>query len=207
LIEGLKKAENKFPRKRKIIHFMQLHQPYLCLLGNNPSTLHKTIEFFFDSLEKIKSIYGGEETVSTTKNENENVSLRRRWGDWLTEKFGNTNIFSLRKLLGLPPATVGEAFYRNGRSKLKEYYSDNLKKALGGVKRIVDSLRGDIVVSADHGEFLGRSTSEDPEEGSQDVLSDVKLFSALDGSERILGHPSGVKHDTLRKVPWLEVEK
>jgi len=208
LKKGLEIAENNFPKKRKIIHFMQPHQPYLPLFEDNPSFSHKVLEYFFDFLKKIKSFSNkGERTVSTAKNEKGNVSLRREFGDLLRNRFGKFNFFMFRKLLGLPPATIGEAFYRYGRPGLKKYYADNLKIALEEVESIVNSLNGNIVISADHGEFLGRPASENHnQKNTQDILSDVKTFSAPDGSERILGHPYGAENDTLRKVPWLEIK-
>lgn len=66
-------------------------------------------------------------------------------------------------------------------------YEGNLSAALPHVERAIDALSGRIVVTSDHGNLLG------------------ERIHPL--SRRMYGHPTGIKHEHLRKVPWLVVEK
>ena len=68
------------------------------------------------------------------------------------------------------------------RHLFKEIYCENLELVLSFVAEIVPCLEGRIVVSSDHGEFLGEN--------------------GLWGK-----HPPYVDHPALREVPWFEVEK
>lgn len=71
-------------------------------------------------------------------------------------------------------------------SKLKEFYTENLKFALGFVKGILPKIEGRIVITGDHGELLG-------ENGLYGHGSKIgKIDSLL---------------ETLTTVPWFECEK
>lgn len=61
-------------------------------------------------------------------------------------------------------------------------YKENLKLALSEVKKLLPSLDGRTVITADHGELLGE-----------------RLYPLL---SRQYGHPVGVYVDELVKVPW-----
>lgn len=80
--------------------------------------------------------------------------------------------------LALWPA---EAAFWVGDEGLREIYKSNLEIALRYVTKLVRKLSGHIVVTADHGEFLG-------EYG-------------------MYGHPPGRKLPELIEVPWLEIDK
>lgn len=62
-------------------------------------------------------------------------------------------------------------------------YKENLEIALPFVKQLLDRFNGRTVVTSDHGNGLG----ERP----------------FPFGKPIYGHPVGVRHDCLRKVPWL----
>lgn len=53
------------------------------------------------------------------------------------------------------------------------------------VSRVLDSVPGRAVVTADHGELLGERV--------------IPL------SRRLYGHPKNLKSEALRRVPWLEI--
>lgn len=66
-------------------------------------------------------------------------------------------------------------------------YEENLSAALPHVERAIDAFSGRIVVTSDHGNLLG------------------ERIHPL--GRRMYGHPAGIKHKHLRKVPWLVIEK
>lgn len=49
-----------------------------------------------------------------------------------------------------------------GENKVREAYIDNLELVLEGVSRVLKDLKGRIIISADHGEFLSGSRSHPP---------------------------------------------
>ncbi|MBX0324320.1 hypothetical protein EGH21_14920 [Halomicroarcula sp. F13] len=65
---------------------------------------------------------------------------------------------------------------------LWEAYRENLDVVVPHVERLLDSLRGKTVVSADHGEMFGERAFPLP--------------------MREYGHPSGIHTEELTKIPW-----
>lgn len=72
------------------------------------------------------------------------------------------------------------------REHVMRLYRDTLRVALPHVQRLVDTLPGKTVISADHGNVFG-------ERGL--------------GARRLYGHPSNTHHPKLVTVPWLEIDK
>lgn len=72
------------------------------------------------------------------------------------------------------------------REHVMRLYRDTLRVALPHVQRLVDTLPGKTVISADHGNVFG----------------DRGLFG-----QRLYGHPSYTHHPKLITVPWLEIDK
>jgi len=64
-------------------------------------------------------------------------------------------------------------------------YAENLELALPYVEEAIETLDGKTVITSDHGNLIG----ERP----------VPLLGS------VYGHPSGIKHNQLNQVPWLEV--
>lgn len=69
---------------------------------------------------------------------------------------------------------------------LRRAYRENLEAVLPSVERLLESLGGRTVVSADHGEMFGERAFPLP--------------------MREYGHPSGIHTEELTKVPWLVFE-
>jgi hypothetical protein len=65
-------------------------------------------------------------------------------------------------------------------SEIKELYIKNLRIVLEYIESLVEKLDGKIVITADHGEFLGENGK--------------------------LGHPKYTYSEVVRKVPWLVIE-
>ncbi|MFC4448289.1 hypothetical protein [Halorussus aquaticus] len=66
---------------------------------------------------------------------------------------------------------------------IREAYEENLELALPHVQRIQDAVGGKVVVSADHGNMFGERMRPIP----------AKMW----------GHPPGLTHPSLVRVPWL----
>ncbi|WP_321112946.1 alkaline phosphatase family protein [Halorussus salinisoli] len=66
---------------------------------------------------------------------------------------------------------------------IREAYEENLEIALPHVQRIRDSIAGKVVVSTDHGNMFGERMRPIP----------AKMW----------GHPPGLTHPSLVRVPWL----
>jgi hypothetical protein len=80
----------------------------------------------------------------------------------------------------MPPVSPLEYVLKNHSvAQLREAYIDNLKLVLGDVARLISYLSGRIIITADHGEFLGEN----------------KNFS----------HPANSDHPILLNVPWFEI--
>lgn len=69
---------------------------------------------------------------------------------------------------------------------VREAYRENVAIALEQAERLVDTLSGKSVVTADHGNLIGDLTGPIPVRG--------------------YGHPEGLRHRHLVEVPWLVVE-
>lgn len=68
----------------------------------------------------------------------------------------------------------------------KRAYDENLALALAEVERLLEAVKGRIVVTSDHGNMLGERAWPVP----------VRLW----------GHPNGIRTDELVNVPWLVYE-
>lgn len=82
------------------------------------------------------------------------------------------------------PTSKGERrlmndFLLSNINTLRLAYRDNLKLVLKRVSELVPSLKGKIIITADHGDFLGESG--------------------------MLFHPCNNGHHLLREIPWFEV--
>jgi hypothetical protein len=70
-------------------------------------------------------------------------------------------------------------------STIRKAYAENLELALPHVQRIQDAVTGKVVVSADHGNMFGERMRPIP----------AKMW----------GHPPGLTHPAVVRVPWLEI--
>jgi len=144
---------------RTITHYMQPHGPY-------PS---------FDSEEERR--HGNFHLAGGPKL----GSIRGKIGLWLERNLGPEWVWRIRRLLGMDPTWVGEEIWRKeGFESIGKHYEKNLRLVLKEVKRLVQHLEGEIVVTADHGEGLGDEAS---------------------------GHALNREIPVLREVPWLKVRK
>jgi hypothetical protein len=81
-------------------------------------------------------------------------------------------------------------------SELNTIYKENLKLVLDYAQTLVNKFEGKIVISADHGELLGKRTG----------IWKYTDFSRQTPSGTPVGHPKSVYLPELREVPWLIID-
>lgn len=130
MVEYGRRAVDRYPDKRLVVHFIQPHYPFIGPIGQN--------HFDLDSLTCPVWVHLGSDDAD--------VSVE----------------------------TIQAA------------YEENFQLVLPHVARLLESLPGKTVVTADHGQLIGERISPVP----------VKTY----------GHPTGIYVDELVKVPWLVTE-
>ncbi len=158
--------------KRVIIHYLQPHAPYISLgtsvKGHATGDLTQRTGFIKPS-SKSK--------VSAIKKALYDMTYKI-FKD--THFLGNHPDWKLRKFFKLPPKTPMEhLLQKHSVQELRNAYSENLTAVLKEVSRLVEYLSGRIVITSDHGEFLGE--------------------------DNYFSHPQNCDHPIVRNVPWLEI--
>ncbi|MEF8873799.1 MAG: hypothetical protein V5A88_03900 [Candidatus Thermoplasmatota archaeon] len=146
------------PEKRVIAHYMQPHFPYLTL--DNP----------FNPKNKDPSAH-----------DNLKRSLRNFFGSRIRTTLGGSLTRKLLRIFNLPPINpMDETLRKVGHDGLIKAYEENLKAVLESLSKLSDELSGEVIVSADHGEYLGENG--------------------------FYGHSYLPKHQALNDVPWFKME-
>lgn len=176
---------NKFPNKRVIIHYLQPHVPYISpkfkidlkgapvISGWRSYALNSDLEK--SRIKKYLKTLG-----------NELLAILEHKIHLIFVKIGLKHQYELRKLLDLPPLRPMEATWRRyGLEGVREAYKENLRIVLEHatalcIKILRHNPSARIVVTSDHGEFLGENGNFD--------------------------HYPGSKNSLLLEVPWLKVE-
>lgn len=86
----------------------------------------------------------------------------------------------------LPHKLAGTTHIETSHEILRQAYRENLELVLKEVTQLLPELPGKTVISADHGEMLGE----------RDFPVPVHRY----------GHPCGIYHKHLAKVPWFVIE-
>lgn len=129
-----------------------------------------------------KGIYGGFKMAEEGKNEGFLKKIKDKAWSFMVKTLGPRLMFRMGDLLSLREPTRVESVAReDGDRELRQLYMKNLFIVLKEVKKMIKDLPERVVVTSDHGELLG-------EDGFYE-------------------HPRWLKKDTLREVPWLEVER
>lgn len=158
-------AKARYPSKKIIAHFMQPHWPYV-------------------TKEPFQEAFPG--PLARAWEAEKNKSIIDEMGgvfEKIAEKLlGNLRVRKMKDSLNLRNPEPEELFARKyGVDFLREAYEENLCLVLEEVKKTIERIPGDVVVTSDHGEFLGENG----------------LYS----------HQSWSDSPILRKIPWLEVDK
>lgn len=169
----------KFPDKRFIIHYLQPHSPYISskfqsrgFPNPHPHPKYNNVLFGIQGhsvnriLEILFSLLG---TFMRTK------LMKKLW-------FIKT-IWKLREIMRLPPASPIDAVRRKyGVDGLREAYKKNLRIVLGHVAELCNEIlynepSKSLVITSDHGEFLGENGTYGHGYGSRDpILLEVPFF-------------------------------
>ncbi len=162
----------QYPEKRLIIHYLQPHAPYI------------SDKFFSRGFPK-PNIHDGQILTGLAKTNPKITNIFRNL-TFILEKvnfslgLGNLYIFKLKELLFLPPIDPLDATLRlRGVNGLRRAYAENVKTVLSHIAYLASKLSGNIIITSDHGEFLGEN--------------------------RRFGHPCGNYDPIVRKVPWFKI--
>lgn len=158
--EAIRDVAQQYPDKRIIAHYIQPHIPFL-----SHGKLGRPENF----------------VLRDTQGQGRIAERRNRLDNKLKATFGKGRLWTLKRLLGLPPAEDMEVIVREGGlPALRDAYEHNLECALYSVRDALASLDGTVVLTADHGELLGEDND--------------------------FGHGLNRDHPLLRNVPWFEVD-
>ena len=165
------------PNKRFIIHYMQPHAPYI------------SEKFFFRELQpnvyNVGNLWHRTQILSDLTHEfNPKLTVLFRNISFLVNKafsfLGNIYTIKINNFLGLPSITPMDAILiMHGIDGLRKAYAENLKIVLGHVALLVSKLSGNIIITSDHGEFLGE--------------------------KRRVGHPCGNYDPIVRSITWFKI--
>lgn len=154
-------ARREHPNDRLIIHYLQPHYPYLS------NTIPGEIKMYFDG-------------VDGRDRESKNYilsSLSRHVNQSFEKILGRSSFWKLREYFGIKMKSVEEYLWRTySVQELRDLYEKNLRRVLSEVKKLLDNLEGQLVVTSDHGEAFG-------EQGD--------FF-----------HPCGTKNPAVRQIPY-----
>ena len=160
--------------KRAIIHYLQPHAPYLSL-GT------ESYGFPTPDLDAQNVITGINKNAEESK-------FKRKLLKKLLPIFKKTSLFGdhpewfLRQFLSMAPRSPMDAARRKfGKKGLRKAYRANLEAVLAQTVILLKHLSGTIIITADHGEYLGEN--------------------------RCYTHAPSSSSPYLRQVPWLVIEK
>lgn len=156
----------KFPDKKIISHFMQPHFPFL-------------------DIGPLKGLRNPDEDSKIEESKSLLDRIFKKITVWNQRKFGARGWYLqfgfAKKVLGKEPHVVEQIAQEYGKEKLREFYRNNIRRALEEVKKIVKRVPDrKVIVTSDHGYLLG----EDNE----------------------YAHMSWSNTSLLYEVPWLVIE-
>lgn len=160
--------KHKYPNKRFILHYLQPHAPYISKKFFAPARAHRVALHARarrgDPLARAKRF----------------MRMNKHIPNVFRELERNIWYLTLREYLNLPSiAPIDAARRRFGIKGLRKAYAENLKIVLSYVASLVPKLTGSVVISSDHGEFLGENST--------------------------IGHFPFCYNPVLRIVPWFMV--
>ncbi len=197
--------KNSNKNKRKIIHYKQPHCPYLEEL----ETYHgeKYLSHLTNLIELPNGLFNKKNNEKGKKSRNKvgKGVARGRIGKFLKNTFGMEFFTELKEFLRLPSRTTGEVMKRKGVKGLRRLYNENLRRVLRSVAELKEILDGKLVITADHGEFLGDVFYEDLTSRQRRQLNGFRGKNNQNSDKNVKGPLSGhsiVEHPILREVPW-----
>lgn len=132
------RAYLKYPNKRFIVHYMQPHDPYIYIGGMKNLDEHTELFDVFDVRDKYIKVF-----TKIMK-----IILRRKWGI----------LWNIYDAFGLVPRQpMGKTWQKYGNNALRYLYKKNLEIVLEHLKRLVDTISVNWLITSDHGERLGEN--------------------------------------------------
>jgi len=173
--EAFLKARDVYKNKRFILHYLQPHGPYIS---------RNYIPYFEDVKKRELAL-----TVASRKGEQTSkrvektlVKIRMRSGEIIEKALGVQGRWKISKILGISPLSQEDAIgFKEGMRGIRKAYRENLELVLEQVAELLESVSGNILITADHGEFLG-------EYGRY-------------------GHPVQPRRSPNTEVPWLAIKR
>lgn len=170
LNKALFKAKNKYKNKRFILHYIQPHEPYIS--KNYIQYIPKSY------VEKRGEAHG----LIDKKINKKTTNARNSTGKLIQKIFGIEGRWKISNLLGISPFSQPDSIgYKEGMNGLRNAYKENLEVALKSVGELLENISGNILITADHGEYLGEN--------------------------RRYGHGLVPRRPPIVDVPWLISEK
>jgi len=184
----LLKILDRYKGKRIIVHYLQPHAPYLSpkyfVIGFNLPDVSKGFVFVpllpytFSHKSQRKAILKGNKWFL------HKLEVLSCWCERIAKKtiLGNGFILKLWEVLGMPPRSPLDATRRlYGIKGLRNAYITNLLIVLETLTYVLEKIDGNIIITSDHGEFLGE--------------------------RNMYRHPCGISDPILRHVPYFIVNK
>ncbi|MAG26905.1 hypothetical protein CMI47_15305 [Candidatus Pacearchaeota archaeon] len=174
--KALFKEKKKNPKKRFILDVMQPHYPYI---GKNYRKYFLKKE---DELEKKEKIFNREKSKKERKNnlkETFQKKIRSPIAELIKKNLGDELSWKLMKLFKIKPKASWTLIgIQEGMSGIRRAYEENLEFALSHISTLSKNLKGRIVITADHGEYLGEKgfLGHGKNPPHSEVITDVPWF-------------------------------
>lgn len=128
--------------KRFIIHYIQPHHPYL---GK------EYLRYIKPGYQRMKDGLIKKESGAGLKKR-----FNRQMAKLIRRIFGNPTLWRILRLLNKEYEPQEALIYsKEGWKGLRKAYRENVEIVLAASKEIVEAVDGNILITADHGEFLG----------------------------------------------------
>ena len=162
------KVKDNYKNKRFILHYIQPHAPYIS----------KNYALYIPVMKSVEETW----TINREISRKTNVNIRTLGRKVIQGVFGLEVAWKIGKLLKLSiDSQVGAIGYKEGIKGLRNAYKENLAVALESVAELLEHISGRILITADHGEYLGENGR--------------------------YGHGSWRRSPPNTEVPWLIIEK
>ncbi len=204
VLRETKRALEQYPSKKFVIHYAQPHPPFL--KGYELQGIGILANTLIKKLNLLHS--GGAAQVGLHQ-----TNIRDVIGGKLIRTLGYGVTAKIKNLLGLPAGAVWDVWFRFGPDKVKEFYEDNLRRALKCVKKSLNFLDGKIIITSDHGEIFPIEIEKLDSRVKKGFLraklrpyKTIGEFYTPDGKKMVFGHPANVRIPVLREVPWFQMK-
>lgn len=150
---------SSYRKDRKIVHFVQPHQPYLT---------HKKKGKAWDNVARAKGKNPTKETKTKLMN---NI---KPYISSILKRTDKKTQWKIKDILGMKLNTIQRKVVNGNKEELQGLYRENLRIALENVSELVEKLNGKTIITADHGEAFGEEGDWAHKYGSENpVLREV----------------------------------